>query len=194
MNNLLALKKTLMLSVLLGITVNCFGQKTTMWTAESANKWLHQNEWRNGLKLEIHPSVNKIEFADQYHKNKVLWDKVFSFLRDSDLVNLKPGRHEIDGDNAYALITEAPSKTLEQSAWESHKKYIDLQYVIKGKEKIGVTPLSAATVTKPYDEEKDYANYAAHGEYYIADPDIFFLFFPDDVHRPNIKVDGFDIV
>jgi YhcH/YjgK/YiaL family protein len=164
------------------------------WTKQSAAKWLRKNEWKNGITLKVHSSLNKIIFAQQYHKNKADWDKTFAFLRDSNLVSLKPGKYVIDGDNVYAIITEAPSKEFDQSAWESHKKYIDLQYVITGKEKIGLVQLSDVTVTKAYDEKKDYANYSADGKYYVAGPGTFFLFFPNDVHRPNIKVRGYDVV
>ena len=164
------------------------------WTDNTAAKWFRNGEWKNGLKLNVNQPIDKITFAVQYHKNKAGWDKAFAFLRDSDLVALKPGRYDIDGDNVYALITEAPSKTFEQSGWESHRKYIDLQYVIVGKEKIGVVNLSQATVTKPYDEAKDYANYSADGKFYTATPDAFFLFFPNDVHRPNILIKGYEVV
>jgi biofilm protein TabA len=83
---------------------------------------------------------------------------------------------------------------LDKAGWESHKKYIDLQYVIRGKEQIAVSPIDKATVTKPYDETKDVANYTAEGTFYTAEPGTFFLFFPQDVHRPNIKVAGYDMV
>ena len=194
MNNLSIYKKLLLFLTFLSFTGALLAQGTTAWTEKSATKWLRSNEWKNGLKLDVHPSVNKIVFAEQYHKNKAVWDKAFAFLRDSNLLTLKPGKYVIDGDNAYATITEAPSKTFEQSAWESHRKYIDLQYVIKGEEKIGVAPIATATVIKPYDDSRDAANYNADGQYYIAIPGTFFLFFPGDAHRPNIKVDGYDIV
>jgi biofilm protein TabA len=115
-------------------------------------------------------------------------------MRDSDLAKLKPGKYVIDGKEVYATVTEGPEKTFDQSTWESHRKYIDLQYVIKGKEKIGVAPVSSATIIKPYNETSDGANYTAEGQYYIAEPGAFFLFFPGDAHRPNIKVDGYDVV
>jgi YhcH/YjgK/YiaL family protein len=166
----------------------------TAWTEKSASKWVKSKEWKNGLKLKVHSSVNAVVFARQYHKNKAVWDKAFAFLRDSDLAALKPGRHEIDGANVYATVTEAPSKEFDKSAWESHRKYIDLQYVIKGKEKIGVADVTKATVIKPYDDAKDIANYTADGKFYVAEPGTFFLFFPGDAHRPNIKVDGYDVV
>lgn len=167
---------------------------TTQLTAKAAEKWVKSKEWAHGLKIKVHPSVNSIEFSKQYHANKALWDKAIAFLGDKKLDTLRPGKYTIDGTNVYATITEAPSKEFAQSAWESHRNYIDLQYVIRGKEKIGVAPVSSASVTKPYDETKDIANYNADGKYYIAAPDEFFLFFPGDAHRPNIKVDGYDIV
>jgi biofilm protein TabA len=194
MNNLPIYKKLLLFFVFLSLTAKVFSQDTTAWNEKNATKWVHSKEWKNGLKLKVHSSVNNVVFAQQYHKNKAVWDKAFGFLRDSDLLTLKPGKYIIDGDNVYATITEAPSKTFEQSAWESHRKYIDLQYVIKGKEKIGVAPIGTATVTKPYNEKTDGANYTAEGVYYIAEPGTFFLFFPGDAHRPNIKVDGYDVV
>jgi len=187
-------KTSLLFFIFLSLTLAAAAQQTKTWTKKSAAKWMKSNEWKNGLTLEVHPSVNEAEFAEQYHKNKAEWDKAFAFMRDQDLSALKPDKYVIDGDHVYAMITEAPSKTFEQSAWESHRKYIDIQYVIRGEEKIGVVPLAKATVLKPYDESKDFANYTAEGEYYIAKPATFFLFFPDDVHRPNIKVDGYDVV
>jgi biofilm protein TabA len=187
-------KTSLLFFIFLSLALVATAQRTKLRNKKNAAKWMKSNEWKNGLTLEVHPSVNEVEFSDQYHKNKAAWDKAFAFMRDHDLSALAPEKYVIDGDNVYAMITEAPSKTFEQSAWESHKKYIDIQYVIKGEEKIGVVPLSKATVSKPYDETKDYANYTAEGEYYTAKPGTFFLFFPNDVHRPNIKVEGYDVV
>lgn len=185
-------KKSALFIAFLVFAASAYSQGT--WTEKSAKKWLTKKEWKNGIKQNVHPSVNKVVFAEQYHKNKTVWDKCFAFMRDSDLNKLKPGKYAIDGDKAYATITEAPSKEFDKSAWESHRKYIDLQYVIRGKEKIGVAPVATATVTKPYDEAKDGAAYTVEGQYFIAEPDAFFLFFPSDAHRPNIKVDGFDVV
>jgi len=194
MNNQSAWQKTILLFMSIMLTASVFAQDTTAWNEKTASKWLHSKEWRNGLKMKVHSSVNPIIFAQQYHKNKAIWDKAFAFLRDSDLNALKPGKYVIDGDNAYATITEGPEKTFEQSAWESHRKYIDLQYVIKGKEKMGVAPVATATVIKPYNDKTDGANYTADGQYYVAEPGTFLLFFPGDAHRPNIKVDGYDTV
>jgi YhcH/YjgK/YiaL family protein len=128
----------------------------------------------------------------QYESDKVLWDKVFAFLGDSKLSTMAPGKYPIDGDNAYAIISAGPPKKLEDVKWESHKKYIDLQYVISGKVKLGMAQVSNATVTEPYSESRDAANYNVEGKFLTATPKEFFLFFPQDAHRPDIKVEGAD--
>ena len=181
------------MAIVLIILINktSFGQQ---WTAASAKNWAKNREWANGTKAKLSSSVDYLEFAKQYNANKQGWDKALAFLNDPKLDTLKPGKYVIDGENVYAMITEAPSKEFEQSAWESHRKYIDLHYLIRGQEKIGVAPVTSATVTKPYDETRDAANYSAEGKYYIAAPGEFFLFFPSDAHRPNIKVEGYDTV
>lgn len=161
---------------------------------KTADQWLKSKIWNDGIAIEVHPCVNAAEFYRQYQANKAVWDKVFAFLKTQNLETLVPGKYPIDGVNAYASITEGPSKELADAKWESHRNYIDLQYVIKGEEKIGVAPVITATIVKPYDETKDAANYTADGTYYIASPESFFLFFPQNAHRPNIKVDGYNIV
>jgi len=184
--------KLILLFIFSGAVIPAVAQDS--WTKSTAAEWVNKNEWKNGLKLNLDTSTNKKVFAEQYHRNQAAWDKAFAFLRDSDLTKLKPGKYPIDGTNVYATITEAPSKEFEASAWESHRKYIDLQYVIRGQETIGVAQVSKATVTKPYNEAGDSANYNVQGQYYVAMPGTFFLFFPSDAHRPNIKVAGYDVV
>ncbi len=190
---------TQVVCLLMGLTctipsVTAQTSSNNKWNAQKASKWYMQKEWQKGLALKPHESTDEVAFATQYHKNKEAWVKAFDFLRTQNLDTLSKGKYTINGDKVFATVTEGPNKDFDKTNWESHRKYIDLQYVIKGKEKIGVAPLATATVTKPYDESKDAANYSAEGKYYVAEPGTFFLFFPADVHRPNIKVDGYNIV
>jgi biofilm protein TabA len=159
---------------------------------QKANKWVKSRTWAKDLKIKPDPSINSVEFMRQYEINKPLWDKAFKFLNESKLKALAPGKYAIDQDNVYATVSLGPSKKLEDVKWESHRKYVDLQYVITGKIKIGVAPVATATVTESYSKNRDATNYDTEGKYLIATPKEFFLFFPQDAHRPDIKVDGFD--
>ncbi len=175
---------------LLALNFYCQGQDSNSWTLEKANQWMKTGAWKNDLQVKAHASINAEEFAEQYHKNRTLWDKVFSFLNRKDLDTLSSGNYPIDGGNAYAIISNYVTKYTDQVKWESHRKYTDLHYVIRGKEKIGVAAVSQAKITEPYIEAKDVAHYETEGKYYIAEPGYFLLFFPQEAHRPGIKADG----
>jgi len=161
---------------------------------KAAEDWVHNKVWRNDLMVNLSPMVDSLEFERQYNAARSTWDKVFDFLADDQLASLAPGKYEVDGDNAYAMVTEAPSKASDDIKWESHLKYTDLQYVIRGEEQIEIAPLSTLDLSIPYNETKDVMHFTGNGTYYTADPQTFFLFFPNDVHRPNIIVEGFEVV
>lgn len=160
---------------------------------ENPSASVNNNRILNSLSIRPHSSVNQAEFQRQYAAYKDLWDQSFEFLRSHDLSNLSPGKYPIAGDSAFVSVTFGPEKEFEATKWESHRKYIDIQYISKGKEKIGVADVANATVTNPYNEARDVANYSAEGEYFIADPSSFFVFFPQDAHRPSIKVEEGDV-
>jgi YhcH/YjgK/YiaL family protein len=177
---------------------NANGQtvKRDDWNEKKANSWLKSGDWKNGLTTDVHPSVNATEFAYQYHKNKALWDKAFEFLKNTRLDTLAPGKHIIDGDNLFVSIAEGPVKNFEETKWEAHKKYIDIQYVIYGKETMGVISIDKVTATDSFDEAKDLGFFTApeqQANYYEANPKAFLIFFPSDAHRPGIKIAGTDV-
>jgi YhcH/YjgK/YiaL family protein len=169
-------------------------QNTNEWTKNKSKKWFKEKEWLGGLQLTPHKTIDVQEFARQYHLNQSYWDKAFAFLKNTDLNKIAKGKYPIDGENVYASVTADSSKNFDKTNWESHRKYIDIQYVINGEEKIGVYPVSKATVTKEYDDKKDAANYSADGKLYSATPGTFFIFFPSDAHRPNITPGGNKVV
>ena len=55
---------------------------------------------------------------------------------------LEVKRYDIDGDNLYATVSEYITKNEEDAKFEAHQKYIDIQYVISGKEIMSIAPLS----------------------------------------------------
>lgn len=159
-----------------------------------AEQWFKAGNWKNGLNLSADPTTNMDEFYKQYQANKAGWDQGFAFLKDQDLENIKPGKYPIDGENVFAIVMEVANVEFEKTTWESHRKYIDIQYLIKGKELIGITTESNVVPTGDYDEKNDIIFYTGEGDVHSFKPDSFFIFFPQDLHRPCIKVEGFDPV
>jgi len=172
--------------------------KETKWTQKSAAKWFQSREWANGMSLKAHPSVNQLEFAKQYHLNKPYWDLAFAWLKNNNLETVLPGKYFLDSLNVTVSVAEgASTKPFEQTSWEGHSKYIDIQYISKGKEKMGIAPFSKTTVVNPYNSTKDVGFYnlpEVDAQYCLAEPGTFLIFFPSDAHRPNIKVADCDTV
>jgi YhcH/YjgK/YiaL family protein len=180
----------LLVVILLLTGYGSYAQSASGWNRKQAVKWYNTHKWLNGLPLKPHPSTDQQEFARQYHNNKAGWDRAFAYLKETDLNSLTPGRHQIDGDNVFAMVTEGPAKDLSQTKWEAHRHYNDIHYVVKGKEKIGVTPVAGASLTEAYDPERDIMFYSAEGKFHLAEPGTFFIFSPKEAHRPGVKVAG----
>jgi YhcH/YjgK/YiaL family protein len=193
-NNMKRLFLTAILLFSVGLAYVSAQSTNVNWTEHKAKKWFKGKEWLNGLAANPHSSIDKLQFAKQYHLNEAAWDKAFAYLKNTDLKNLAVGRYAIDGDNVYAIVTEAPTKDYDKTAFESHRNYIDLQYVISGKENMSKAPVSSLTVSKPYNEATDLGNYTGEGKIYTVPAGTFMVFFPTEAHRPNITPGGNKVV
>ena len=164
-------------------------QDPASWNQEKTDKWFEEGKWMNGWEVTPDPSIDRKALTIAYHKNPARWNAAFVFLRDNDLTALEAKRHDIDGDNLYALVSEYTTKNEEDARYEVHQKYLDIQYVISGKELIGIGPLSIKdSVIQEYDAAKDIEFFTvSEVKNYKASPDRFFLFFPTDAHQPGLK-------
>ncbi len=107
------------------------------------------------------------------------------FLEKTDVNNLAVGKYEIVGKDLYCSVLEYNTK--EPNLFEAHDKYADLQYVVKGKERMDYAPRSACKPETEYDEVKDVFKLSAEKFLPVTvKAGEFAMFFPDDVHRPNV--------
>jgi biofilm protein TabA len=186
------MKRTIfILMVLLNISVSgklLAGDPST-WNDKKLDKWFTKTTWLQGWTVKPDNSINKREFAVSYFKNKKRWDNAFKFLKSNNLQNLEVKRYDIDGDNLFATVSEYATKDEATTRFEAHKKYIDIQYVISGKEIMNLSTRSnVSEIVNPYDGTKDIEFMNVSGfKHFDATQDNFFIFFPDDIHRPGIK-------
>jgi len=167
----------------------CSGKKAdpSMWSEAEINAWFDKKEWLGGWSVQPDASVNRKTFAELYHKNPRHWNQAFQFLKGADLKNLPLGKQELEGKHLFVSVAEYYGKQKPDTLYESHKKYIDIQYVIAGEELMGLTTPDKVTARDPYNEEKDITFFDYQGgEYLKATPDKFFIFFPEDVHQPSV--------
>ncbi len=155
---------------------------------DTAPDWFEAGEWRQGWTVSPDDTVNREEFQRQYMRQPELWNKAFAFLSSTDLNAVEPGRHELQGEDLFANVDEYQTRDAADTRYEAHKKYADIQFIVSGTEKIGVLPLQKTRVTEPYDEENDIAFFESDEDNLrLASPGTFFIFFPDDAHRPCVK-------
>jgi YhcH/YjgK/YiaL family protein len=112
--------------------------------------------------------------------------KGFDFLLHTDLDAIPLGKHDIDGDTIFALVQEYNTKPSDECKLESHKKYIDIQYVIRGEEMMGVTTQNNQKIIE-INEEKDYTFYEGNTSLVRVSKGMFTIFFPNDLHQPCVQ-------
>ena len=115
--------------------------------------------------------------------------KAIDFALTTDLASLPVGRHEIDGDDVFAIVNEYTTRPVEECDPESHRDYADIQVMIAGDEKFGYAPLEGQKPSVAYDGEKDVALYSIPEDdlsYIRLRPGQFIIFFPTDIHQPEV--------
>lgn len=131
---------------------------------------------------------------DQLHWYKTIspyFAKAIDFILTTDLNALEPGRYAVEGEKVFAIINEYTTKPAAECDPESHQAYADIQVMIQGSEKFGFAALTGQTPSVAYDLEKDVAFYGLPEEdinYLTLGPGHFIVFFPSDIHQPEVYV------
>lgn len=137
---------------------------------------------------------DKLENAEIYTNISEKIKQGFEWLKKADLKILEDGKYFIDGESFYANIQTYETKS--DAKYEAHRKYIDIQYMIKGAELVGVTDISNCKTCVEYDSQKDleFFDITVEEDLYSLREGEFLLFFPQDAHKPSIDYKEKNIV
>jgi len=113
----------------------------------------------------------------------------FDFLLRPDLKELPVGKHGIDGELVYAMVSQGPGRRKEDALLETHEKYIDIQLVLAGTDDMGWKPRSLCRQPAgDYDQKTDVQFFADRPDAWIStESGAFVIFFPEDAHMPLIS-------
>ncbi len=103
----------------------------------------------------------------------------------------QPGKHPLDGDNAFLILAEEYTSPITRHRPEIHARYLDVQLLLEGAELMGYRPRRATQ--QPDDDRlatQDLAFFdMLEGEQFLAmGPGDFVIFWPGDAHRPLCAV------
>lgn len=127
---------------------------------------------------------DNLTYASLYESVNPLFPAAFAFLKEAMKEKKEVGRYELEG-GAFALVQSYDSKSAENCKIEAHKKFIDIQCVLKGKELFGVADLSTQTMVEDKFAEKDVAFYKGEVDLLTLTDGDFVIVFPEDAHRPQ---------
>jgi YhcH/YjgK/YiaL family protein len=108
------------------------------------------------------------------------------FLKTADLSALSVPEHIIDGRSLFVRPMTYQTRDPAQGKFETHRLYMDLQYVVKGSEIMETAPADALEPLTEYDPEGDYHFFTAKKDISraVVRAGEFAVFFPGEAHRP----------
>jgi YhcH/YjgK/YiaL family protein len=142
--------------------------------------------------------LDELTAAKKYDGLFSAFAKAFEYLRSTDFHSMKDGRYPIDGDSIYASVTSYSTENPLKRFLETHRRNIDIHFLLAGRETIFYAPLEQLQPRSEYDPEKD--------NMFMNDPPDpsagsavlrlgighFAVFFPWDAHKPGCCSDPED--
>ena len=120
------------------------------------------------------------------------FQQAFEFIKKVFDENLPAGRYDLDGELLYAFVQEYSAKSENEGVLESHKNYIDIQFISEGTEVIYASDVSLLTVKQDYDAEKDIMllEDCEKASKAVLQKGEYGIFFPWDAHKPGLCYGG----
>ncbi len=131
------------------------------------------------------------EHIENYFPKDSPIHKALSFARGFDS-SQPDGRYDIEADDIYALVSSYDTSPARERRFEAHRKYIDVQVLLEGEEKIEASLETGLKPLVEYSEQKDviFLESPPAASSIVLKPGYFGVFFPHDVHRPKCDLHG----
>ncbi len=135
--------------------------------------------------------IDKIENLKNYIKDQNLLNAILDFLKTAKTA--EKGKHDILGET-HANVLEYTTKPFESVKMEAHEKFLDLQYIVSGEEKILKQELADNKPITEYDEAKDRIFYSPTTfDVALLTKGTFGIMYPNDLHQCVAVCDPIDI-
>ena len=102
---------------------------------------------------------------------------------------------QIDGERVFALHQAYMTRDPADVPYEAHRRYVDIQCLLKGREYIRVRSIGGLLESVPYDTEKDIAFFSpAEGINLLLGEGRAAILGPADLHAPGLMVGAPELV
>lgn len=138
--------------------------------------------------------IDRLENSKFYYGLGIAFETSFKYLQKVDLENLKCGKYDIDGNRIFVNIMEYETKNVDECLWEAHKQYVDIQYIISGREKMGYINYEDIDITNEYKTNTDVLFGTGTGQFLNVKKGEFVIFTPNDGHMPSLNIERLEYV
>lgn len=123
-------------------------------------------------------------------------EDIKKFIDDFKKSDMKTGRYDIHGDELFAAVSRYDTQPMEEREFENHRKYIDLQIVLDGKEVLYWAPVETLTMTKDgFSDGGDCSFYKGEALSSVTlGGDQCAILFENDAHMPNCEFEKIESV
>jgi YhcH/YjgK/YiaL family protein len=133
--------------------------------------------------------IDQLKNADLYKNLNPGIAFALQYLQQTDLSQIAPGKYALQGDEVFMIVQEYDTLNEAGEQMEAHRNYTDVQYMIKGQEKVGLAQFKDQSIAKAYDEQEDYLQVSNPPDFYCTlQEGCFMVFFPGDLHAPCLQL------
>lgn len=131
--------------------------------------------------------IERIERLEHYQSILPNLDKALTTMQ--GIAEWKEGeRYPFDG--GFLFFQSGNTKPLSEAQFEAHRKYIDIQVVLKGSEYVALEDLSNLSVAIPYSEDRDVEKYEGATQHVMKITEsMAYVLFPWDAHKAVFHMD-----
>jgi YhcH/YjgK/YiaL family protein len=134
--------------------------------------------------------IDQLSNADKYYALGAGIQQALVFLEQKEWLNWEEGKYPIVDDQVFAIIQSYHTKDPLTEKLESHRKFIDVQYVVSGVERMGHAILQEHIPSRPYNPEDDYMLFDEQPDFFrVVREGMFTIFYPTDLHMPCIQLE-----
>lgn len=101
----------------------------------------------------------------------------------SGIESLEPATYPLSCGRV--MVQQGTTTSAEGRLLEAHRNYLDLQYIVKGKETVGWAPVDTLSPDGEFNETKDIGMYAGKCDYMEIAEGYCYVVFPEDAHMPG---------
>ena len=115
--------------------------------------------------------------------------EALKWLQTVDTSVLQEGKNPIRGEDIFCSVHFYDTTGADARPWEGHRKYIDIHFIIKGEEIIGISPIDVMQIKKDYDAQTDFIEFeGATQQQILLKEGMFLIAFPEDIHKTALQV------